>query len=708
MQASKQACQHLDTRLPVAARVASLIAQMTLREKISQMLNAAPPIPRLGIPAHNWWNECLHGVARAGKATVFPQAIGMAAAFNPDLLFTVASAISDEARAKHHQAVRFGNYGIYFGLTFWTPNVNIFRDPRWGRGQETYGEDPYLTARMGVAFVKGLQGNHRNYLKLVATAKHFAVHSGPEKDRHVFNAVVSGRDFRETYLPAFQALVQEAGVQSVMGAYNRTYGEPCCGSALLLQKILREEWGFDGYVVSDCWALNDFHTHHKVTATPEETAALALKNGCDIECGQLYGALLAACQQGLVQEADIDRALQRLFTARFKLGMFDPAEQVPYAQIRPEVVNCGKHKKLARRMACESLVLLKNNGILPLGKELRNIAVVGPTAMNPVALLGNYTGFAPQMTSILEGILGKVAPGTQVAYHKGCEVTGGNPTRLNPKDGVDVLPAKDIDVIIAAVGYTAELEGEEGCTEGDGDRGRYGLPGHQQQLIELLHQMGKPLILVVTAGSPVDLTWAAEHADAILLAWYPGEEGGNAVADVLFGDYNPAGRLPITFVKSYDQLPDFSDYNMAGRTYRFMQETPLYPFGYGLSYTTFAYSNLRLSRKVIGVDEAVTVSVDVRNSGKRDGDEVVQFYVSAQEASVPVPVRHLEGFKRVHLKAGAKTTVCFTLRPAQRVAYAEDGSALMEPGRYQVSVGGGQPGWTASRCREAVLRVRAS
>ncbi|MFZ4398181.1 MAG: glycoside hydrolase family 3 N-terminal domain-containing protein, partial [Kiritimatiellia bacterium] len=539
-----KAKKHLDTRLPFPERVSSLISQMTLREKISQLLNASPPIPRLGIPAHNWWNECLHGVARAGKATVFPQAIGMAASFDADLMHQVATAISDEARAKHHEAARIGNRGIYFGLTFWTPNINIFRDPRWGRGQETYGEDPHLTARMGVAFVKGLQGKDKRYLKLVATAKHFAVHSGPEKDRHGFNAVVSGRDFRETYLPAFKALVTEARVQSVMGAYNRTYGEPCCGSALLLQKILREEWGFDGYVVSDCWALNDFHTHHKVTATPEETTALALKNGCDIECGVLYGALLAACQQGLVQEADIDRALQRLFVARFKLGMFDPESMVPYAKIRPEVVNCAKHRKLARRMACESLVLLKNNGALPLRKDLANMAVVGPNAMNQMALLGNYNGFAPQMTTILEGILGKVSPGTQVIYHKGCELTGGNPTNLNPEGSIELVPFQDLDAIIAVVGYTAQLEGEEGCTESEGDRSQYGLPGHQQHLIEQLHKTGKPLILVVTAGSPVDLNWASAHADAILLAWYPGEEGGNAVADVLFGDYNPAGRLP--------------------------------------------------------------------------------------------------------------------------------------------------------------------
>ncbi len=707
MKRPQPAGKHFDTTLPVAARVASLISQMTLREKIAQMLHAAPPVPRLGIPAHNWWNECLHGVARAGKATVFPQAIGMAASFDTDLMFKTATAISDEARAKHHQAARIGNRGIYFGLTFWTPNINIFRDPRWGRGQETYGEDPYLTARMGVAFVKGLQGNDRKYLKLVATAKHYAVHSGPEKDRHVFDAVVSGRDFRETYLPAFKALVKEARVQSVMGAYNRTYGEPCCGSALLLQTILREEWGFDGYVVSDCWALDDFHTRHKVTATPEETAALALKNGCDIECGGLYRALLAACQQGLVKEADVDRALTRLFTARFKLGMFDPDKKVPYSKIRPAVVNCEEHRQLSRRMARESMVLLKNNGILPLKKDIRTIAVVGPTAMNQAALLGNYTGFAPRMTTIFEGILGKVLPGTQVAYHQGCQLSGGNPTGLKPEGTIDVIPFQDMDAIIAVAGYTAQLEGEEGCTEAEGDRANYGLPGHQQHLLEVLHQTGKPLILVVTAGSPVDLNWANEHADAVLMAWYPGEEGGNAVADVLFGDYNPSGRLPITFVKSYDDIPAFSDYTMAGRTYRYMEKKPLYPFGYGLSYTSFAYSKLQLRKKTIAPADSVEVSVDVKNTGKLAGDEVVQLYVSALDASVTAPIRHLEGFARIHLKPGRRTRVRFTLTPEQLASYTDDGTPIVEAGRYRISVGGGQPGNASSPCVQAVLTVRA-
>lgn len=697
--------KYLDTKLSVEERVGDLVSQMTLREKISQMLHGAPPIPRLGIPAYNWWNECLHGVARAGRATVFPQAIGMAASFDTDLMLKVATAISDEARAKHHQALKIGNHGIYFGLTFWSPNINIFRDPRWGRGQETYGEDPYLTAKIGTAFVKGLQGNDKKYLKLVATAKHYAVHSGPEKDRHVFNAVVSGRDLRETYLPAFKALIQDGKAYSVMGAYNRTNGEPCCGSHLLLQKILREEWGFQGYVVSDCWAIKDFHEFHKVTKSPEETVALALKNGCDIECGNLYGTLLDAYKQGLVTEADIDRAVKRLFTARFKLGMFDPEEEVPYSKIKPSVVNCEKHRRLARKMACESMVLLKNNGILPLKKDMKNVAVVGPNAMNQAVLLGNYNGFAPQMTTIFEGIVSKVSLGTQVAYSKGCELTGGNPTGIKPESGIDMILFKDVDVIIAVLGYTADLEGEEGQNEFGGDRGFYGLPGHQQHLLEVLHKTGRPVVLVAAAGSPIDLNWADKNVDAVVMAWYPGEEGGNAVADVLFGDCNPSGRLPITFVKSYDQIPEFTDYRMTGRTYRFMKEKPLYQFGYGLSYTKFSYGNLKLSKRKIGVSESVAVTAEVKNVGKLAGDEVVQLYVSDIKASVPVPIRHLEGFKRIHLKPGCKAKVSFTIKPSQLAAYKDDGTPFVEPGSFRISVGGGQPGYPASKCVETVLEV---
>lgn len=685
--------RYLSDKLPAEERAKILISNMTIREKISQMLNFSPPIPRLGIHEHNWWNECLHGVARAGKATVFPQAIGMAASFDDKLMNKVAVAISDEARAKHHDGARRGNRGIYFGLTYWTPNINIFRDPRWGRGQETYGEDPHLTEKMGVAFVKGLQGNDKKYLKLVATAKHFAVHSGPEKLRHVFDAVISKRDFRETYLRAFKKLVQEAKVESVMGAYNRLFGEPCCGSETLLQKILREEWGFKGYVVSDCWALKDFHTTHNVTKTPEETCALALKNGCDLECGDLYPNLLGAYQSGLVTEEDIDRALIRLFTARIKLGMFDPENKVPFSKIPISKVNCKEHVALSRKMACESIVMLKNNGILPLDKKtIKNIAVIGPNALNPMAMLGNYNGFSPNISTVLEGILDKADPGTQVAYHFGCELKGTKPTSLKPDGSIDVIPIKDLDAIIAVVGYTAEIEGEEGCTEfGEGDRVSYGLPGQQQNLLEVLKQTGRPLIVVVLSGSPVDLNWAKENADAIIFGWYPGEQGGNAIADVLFGDYNPAGRLPITFPKSYEQLPEFTDYNMAGRTYRFMEKEPLYYFGYGLSYTKFSYSGIRLSKKKIKAGEKVKVQATVKNCGKLAGDEVVQLYVSALDANVPVPKLHLEGFSRITLKPGQSKNVEFELNNEALQSFDDDGNPFIAKGRYRISIGGGQP-----------------
>ena len=694
--------KHLDSRLPLQERVDALVAQMTLREKIAQMLHSAPPIPRLSVPAYNWWNECLHGVARAGKATVFPQAIGMAAAFNEPLLFKAASAISDEARAKHHEALRVNNRQIYFGLTFWTPNINIFRDPRWGRGQETYGEDPYLTARLGVAFVTGLQGNDAKHRKLVATAKHYAVHSGPEADRHRFDAVVSQRDLRETYLPAFKACVCEGEVASIMGAYNRTNGEPCNGSPTLLQKILRGEWGFDGYVVSDCWALKDFHEGHKVTNTPAESVALAVKTGCDLNCGDLYRNLLAAVEQGLCTEADIDVCVKRLFRARFQLGMFDPSDEVVYAAIPPSVVNCAKHRKLTLQRARESLVLLKNsNGRLPLRKDLASILVVGPCVMDEVVLLGNYNGFAPEMTTFVEGILKQAAPGTQVNVSRGCDLSSDRPIRSG--ELAWMLP--DADVVVAVLGYTADLEGEEGCTDGGGDRVRYGLPGRQQELLEHLHKSGKPIVLVVHAGSPVDLTWAEQNVDAILMAWYPGEAGGEAVAEALFGQYNPAGRLPITFPKSYEQLPAFEDYNMTGRTYRFMTEEPLYRFGYGLSYSKFEYRNLKLSKAAVGIGEDVTVKVEVSNVSYCAGDEVVQLYVSDVDASVPVPRQHLEGFSRIHLKPGETRTVIFDLEAEKLACYDDAGQPFQEPGEFCISIGGGQPDDPAGRAISATLTV---
>jgi len=684
-----------DTNLDLDKRADALVGAMTLREKVAQMLHQAPPIPRLGVPAYNWWNECLHGVARAGRATVFPQAIGMAAAFNEKLMLDVAAAISDEARAKHHQAVRQDNRGIYFGLTFWTPNINIFRDPRWGRGQETYGEDPYLTARLGVAFCKGLQGDDPKYLKLVATPKHYAVHSGPEALRHEFDAQVSLRDLRETYLPHFKACIREAGAWSVMGAYNRTLGEPCCGSPTLLQKILREEWGFEGYVVSDCWAIRDFHTSHKVTGTPAESAAMAVKNGCDLNCGDMYHSLLDAVNEGLIAEEEIDVSVKRLFTARMRLGMFDPEEMVSYASISSDVVRCERHLELALQMARESMVLLKNDGLLPLTKSLNNVVVVGPNAQNDVALYANYNGFSPRVVTPFDGILGKLSVGSQVYYHAGCDLWRDEPIN----DGeLDWLIKDETDVIVAVLGNTTELEGEEGTAGGDGagDRTCIGLPGRQLELLKWLHAKGKPLALVLLSGSAIDLSEVEPHADAILYAWYPGEQGGMAIADVLFGDCNPAGRLPVTFVKSMAQLPEFCDYGMQGRTYRFMEDEPLYRFGFGLSYTRFAYGNLRISDFESQISDlengkAVNIAVDVVNTGERDGDEVVQLYVSDVEASVPVPRHHLEGFQRIHLKAGETRTVTFELKTEQLVCYDDDGKPFVEPGEFRVSVGGGQP-----------------
>ncbi len=706
---TSQKAIYADPAQPISVRVADLITQMTLSEKVSQMLHGAPAIERLGIPAYNWWNECLHGVGRAGIATVFPQAIGMAATWNVDLLHRVAVAISDEARAKHHAALgEDGSSAQYYGLTFWTPNINIFRDPRWGRGQETYGEDPYLTSRMGVTFIKGLQGDDPKYLKLAATAKHYAVHSGPESERHYFDARVDERDLRETYLPAFEAAVREAKVAAVMGAYNRTNGEPCCASPTLLQKILREEWGFggpdgvEGHVVSDCWAIHDIHAHHRVVKTAPEAAALAVKNGCDLNCGHTYGALLVAVEQGLIDEATIDAALTRLFTLRFKLGMFDPPEMVPYAQIPIEVNDSAAHRALALETARESIVLLKNDGVLPLNKAaLKTIAVIGPNADDDLVLLGNYFGMPSRSVTPLQGIRDKARAGVEVLYVPGCGI------RDYDKSGfaAAVAAAKQADVVIAVMGLSQLVEGEEGQEEGiktgehsTGDRTDLNLPGVQEALLQAVAATGKPLVVVLLNGSAVAVNWAEEHAAAIVEAWYPGEEGGTALADVLFGDYNPAGRLPVTFYKSVDDLPPFRDYAMAGRTYRYFAGEVLYPFGYGLSYTTFAYSDLTLSADKIKAGESLEVSVKVKNTGDRSGDEVVQLYVrdaAPSHGEASVPIRQLQGFTRVHLEPGAQQTVTFTLTPRQMSLFTDDGQWVVEPGVFEVSVGGGQPGTSA-------------
>jgi beta-glucosidase len=688
-------------------RARQLVSQMTLAEKVSQMMNDAPAIERLDIPTHNWWNECLHGVGRAGIATVFPQAIGMAATWNVPLIHQVATVISDEARAKHHEAVRNGIFSIYTGLTYWTPNINIFRDPRWGRGQETYGEDPFLTARMGVAFVKGLQGDDPTYLKVVATPKHFAVHSGPESTRASFNVNPTERDLWETYLPAFEATVREGKAASVMGAYNRFRGEPCCASPTLLQHILRERWGFDGYVVSDCGAIYNIWKHHQVVANAAEASALAVKMGCDLECGGDYKALQQAYDQGLIDEATIDRSLIRLFTARFRLGMFDPPEQVKYAQVSYSVNDSTEHRALALRTAQESIVLLKNvNSCLPLSKSLSRIAVIGPNADDPTVLLGNYNGTPSSSVTPLAGIRAKVSASTEVVYTQGCGIFSGTSSDIEAA----VELARTADVVIFVGGLSQAIEGEEGQQEGlpeglvtQGDRLRLDLTDAQESLLHSLHATGKPVILVLLNGSAVAVNWADQHLPAILEAWYPGEEGGTAIADVLFGDYNPAGRLPVTFYKSVDDLPPFEDYHMEGRTYRYFTGQPLYPFGHGLSYTRFAYANLRTSSTQLSPNGSLTLSVDVTNTGELEGDEVVQVYLNAGRAGYPL--RQLAGFQRLHLQPGASQTVSFTLTPVQFTRVQNDGMRVHEAGAFQISVGGGQSGWAETLNTTVSLEV---
>ena len=680
---------YMDPSLPVETRVADLISRMTLKEKVSQMVHPAADVPRLGVPEYNWWNECLHGVARAGIATVFPQAIGLAATWNAPLLHRLAVAISDEARAKHHEFARQNDRGIYKGLTFWSPNINIFRDPRWGRGQETYGEDPYLTGEMGVTFVKALQGDHPKYLKLVATPKHFAVHSGPEADRHHFDAQASKKDMRETYLPAFKKCVQQGKAASIMGAYNRTNGEACCASKTLLQEILRDEWGFDGYVVSDCGAINDIHAHHKVTNTPQESAALAVKNGCELNCGGVFASLVAAVEEGLISEQEIDKALTRLFTARFRLGMFDPTEMVPYAQIPYEVNDCPEHRGIALEAARESIVLLKNDNLLPLSRDLKTIAVIGPNADSLEVLLGNYEGTPSSYVMPLEGIRNKVSPSIKVFYTPGCHLTRKSTAGFSEA----VSMAERSDAAIVVLGLSPQLEGEEGA--GQADKTGLDLPGVQEDLLKAIHATGKPVILVVISGSALAINWANENVPAIVQLWYSGEEGGTALADILFGDYNPAGRLPVTFVKSLDQVPPFTDYSMKNRTYRYMEDEPLYSFGYGLSYTSFGYSSLRLSKEEIAPDESVEIQVDVENTGQYDGDEVVQLYVSHPHSSMTAPIRSLQGFARIHLKTGEKKAISFTLTPEQFAVVDEEGKFIVEPAEVRVSVGGGQPGMEA-------------
>jgi beta-glucosidase len=831
-------------------RAADLVAHMTLEEKAAQMQNTAPAIPRLGVAAYDWWNEGLHGVARAGQATVFPQAIGLAATFDVPLMHEVATAISDEARAKYNEFQRKGSHGRYEGLTYWSPNINIFRDPRWGRGQETYGEDPYLTERMGVAFVTGLQGDNPTYRKLDATAKHFAVHSGPEADRHHFDVHPSERDLYETYLPAFQTLVQEANVDAVMSAYNRVNGEPATGSERLLGQILRKDWGFKGYVVSDCGAVEDIYKHHKVVDTVEAASALAVKNGVDLDCGTEYAALVKAVHDGLIKESEIDVALTRLMQARMRLGMFDPASKVPWSDVPYSVNQSPQHDALARRAAVESMVLLKNDGVLPLSHDTKNIAVIGPTADDVMALLGNYHGTPADPVTILRGIR-EAAPQAKVVYARGVDLVEGrsDPTgmplveaqylrpsagdaerglrgeyfrntdlsgtpalvRVDPvigfnwdrgsptdnllargeaqpdqavpsdnfsirwsgqllppvsgeyvleaaaNDGVRVyldgkpvidrweradnltasqaklklegghaydirveykelerdagvrlawrMPgakppfeaaldaAKDADVVVFAGGLTSDVEGEEMRVSypgfAGGDRTDLRLPATQRKLLQALEATGKPVVLVLTSGSALAVDWANQHLPAVLLAWYPGQRGGNAVADVLFGNADPAGRLPVTFYKASEKLPAFDDYRMDGRTYRYFKGEPLYPFGYGLSYTKFTYADLKLDQSKIGKDDKLHVTVKVHNAGKRAGDEVVQLYLRGVGTPHERSNKDLRGIQRISLQPGQTREVSFDVTPATDLRYYDTTKAAyaVDSGRYEVQVG---------------------
>jgi beta-glucosidase len=687
MDTNAERLQFLDPTLPIEARAKDLVSRLTLQEKIGQLVFNAPAIPRLNIPSYDYWSEALHGVARSGRATVFPQAIGLAATWNPVLVQRVASAIGNEARAKYHEAVRRHGFSMqYQGLNVWSPNVNIFRDPRWGRGQETWGEDPFLTGEMGAAFVCGIQGDHPKYLKTAACAKHYAVHSGPEKHRHYFNACVSERDLRETYLPAFEKLVTQAKVEAVMGAYNRTNDEPCCASQHLLGDILRGEWKFEGHVVSDCGALVDIHEHHHITADAPESAALAIKRGCDLDCGGVFEQLGVAIQRGLVAEVDIDRALARILTSRFKLGLFDPPEAVPYASTPLSIVNCAEHRALARQAAVESIVLLKNkNNILPIASSVRSIFVTGPHAADVNTLLGNYYGISDTLTTMLQGIISHVPEGVRVSYRPGSTLKQPNLNTLN----FAVSEAASCDLTIACMGTSPLMEGEEGeaiQSEETGDRVNIGLPAAQMDFIKQLATTGTKIVLVLAGGSAIALGDIADLVEAIVFVWYPGQEGGSAVADVLFGDANPAGRLPITFYQSVDQLPPFEDYGMAGRTYRYMTQAPLYPFGYGLSYTCFEYANVKMNAFELPADGQVNISLDVRNGGDRAGDEIVQLYVCYPDSKVARPIKELRGFQRVSLAAGESKTATFTL-DVHQLAYYGDGGFVIEPGTVQIMIG---------------------
>lgn len=679
-----------DPTKSVNVRVNDFISKLTLDEKINQLMNATPAIPRLGVPSYNWWNEALHGVGRSGVATVFPQAIGEAATFDPALLKQVSSAISDEARASFNIDRKRGYELHYGGLSFWTPNINIFRDPRWGRGQETYGEDPFLTSQMGVAFVQGLQGDNPNYLKAAACAKHFAVYSGPEGDRHSFNAIATKLDLHETYFPAFKALVK-AGVESVMAAYNAVNGIPCSGNGYLLDTVLRQDWGFKGHIVSDCDAVADIFQFHKTVETPEAAAALAINNGLDLNCGNTFTALDNAVKQGLTTEAKIDSALANLTRTRIKLGLFNPVGTDPYDKIGADVINSEAHRQLALKAAEESIVLLKNDGALPLKNDLPKYFITGPNASTINALIGNYYGVNNKMTTMLEGIAGQVSKGSQLQFKQGIMLNAPN---SNPEDWT-TGDAKECDVIFAVLGIDGTIEGEEGdalASSTYGDRLDYNLPKNQIDFLKKLRDGYKgKIITIITGGSPMNLEEVHKLSDAVLLVWYPGEEGGNAVANVIFGRVSPSGKLPVTFPMSLDQLPAFTDYSMKGRTYRFMSDKPMYPFGFGLSYTNFIYKNIKTDKKEITKNQSFDVEATVTNSGKVASDEVVQMYLSVAQQDYLTPLYSLKGFKRISLKPNESKIVHFTVTPQEMQIYNTDGKAVIPNGELKIYIGGSSP-----------------
>ena len=682
-----------NTSLSIEVRVADLVARMTLEEKVAQMLNAAPAIPRLRVPAYNWWNEALHGVARTPfKVTSYPQAIAMAATFDTEALHTMADYTSTEGRAINNESTRQGKTGIYLGLTYWSPNINIFRDPRWGRGQETYGEDPFLTASLGKAFVNGLQGNDPKYLKTAACAKHYAIHSGPESIRHEFNAVVSDYDLWDTYLPAFKTLIVDAKVEGVMCAYNAYQEKPCCGNDLLMNTILRDQWNFKGYVTSDCGGIDDFFKHHKTSPNAKSASADAVMHGTDVECGkQAYKTLVDAVKDGLITEAQIDISVKRLFTTRFRLGMFDPIADVPYAQIPLSVLESPAHQQQALKMAHESIVLLKNqNHLLPLSSKLKKIAVLGPNAANEKTLLGNYNGTPSKVVTPLEAIKSKLGTQTEVYYAQATDYTLAIDSA---KLKTIIENVKDAEVIIYFGGISPSLEGEEMKVNqtgfSGGDRTSILLPPTQTSFLQALkNATHKPIIFVMMTGSAIAIPWETAHIPAILNAWYGGQSGGTAIADVLFGDYNPSGKLPVTFYASDNDLADFKDYSMENRTYRYFKGKALYPFGFGLSYTNFDFKWITKPAKTYSINDQINCTIKLQNSGKLKGEEVVQAYIRYPQGEVRLPIKELRQFTRMALNAGKTENLSISIPVKDLQKWSEkELKQTLHKGNYQLFIG---------------------